>query len=149
MNEDLLDAVIITIDDQHLESIQTVADALMLAGMKVSGVLPTVGIISGSVARAAIGTLKTVRGVAAVELDQEMRAIRSHRQQRCPGSWWWSQPIVSDTAPARLTHFNHPARFSGELPRLLVVGVAINRRRRHIDAFLHRRAGADLFEPAS
>lgn len=81
MNEELLDAVIVTIDDQHLESIQTVADALTLAGMKVSGVLPTVGIISGSVARAAIGTLKTVRGVAAVELDQEMRAIGSPRQQ--------------------------------------------------------------------
>lgn len=81
MNEALHEAVIVTIDDQHLESIQAIADALAGAGLRVSGVMPTVGIVSGSVVRTAIGTLKRIRGVADVELDQEMQAIGGDQPQ--------------------------------------------------------------------
>jgi len=42
MNDDNVQPVIVTIDDQHIPVIQSVAEALKAAGMRVSNVLSTV-----------------------------------------------------------------------------------------------------------
>ena len=67
--------VTVTVDDAHLATIQSVADALRTAGMHVTNVMPTSGIITGEVSPARVNSLATVTGVAAVEPDQEMHAI--------------------------------------------------------------------------
>jgi len=80
MNDDNVQPVIVTIDDQHIPVIQSVAKALEAAGMRVSNVLSTVGIISGSIPLADIDTLKAIPGVVDVELDQEMHAIGANKE---------------------------------------------------------------------
>ncbi len=67
--------VVVTVEDQHLSTIQTVASALRLAGMNITNVMPTVGIITGEVPHAKLIALAKVAGVAAVELDQEMNTV--------------------------------------------------------------------------
>ena len=67
--------VVVTIDDQHLPAVHSVADALRAAGMQVTGVLPTSGIITGEVPQANMHTLASVPGVISVEPDGEMRAV--------------------------------------------------------------------------
>ena len=80
MNDDNVQPVIVTIDDRHIPVIQSVAAALEAAGMRVSNVLSTVGIISGSIPLADIDTLKAIPGVVDVELDQEMHAIGANEE---------------------------------------------------------------------
>ena len=75
MAETPLEPVLVTVDDQHVAAIQTVADALQHAGLQVTKVMPTTGIISGQVAHAQRQALASVPGVAAVETDEEMHAI--------------------------------------------------------------------------
>jgi hypothetical protein len=70
-----LEPVLVTVDDQHLAAIQTVVDALRLAGLQVTNVMPTTGIISGKVSHDKRQALASVPGVAAVEPDEEMHAI--------------------------------------------------------------------------
>ncbi|MCW6050100.1 hypothetical protein K4039_08400 [Lyngbya sp. CCAP 1446/10] len=45
------------------------------AGMKVNGVLPVTGIITGEVSQSKLEGLKSVTGVANVESDGEIQAI--------------------------------------------------------------------------
>lgn len=75
MSDDRVEHVIVTVDDQHLPEIQTVAIALQSAGMQVEQMLTSTGIITGSVAQPQVGALKRVPGVVDVEIDQEMQAI--------------------------------------------------------------------------
>lgn len=67
--------VVVTVNDQHLATIQTVANALRSAGMTVTNVMPTTGVITGEVSKANLSSLTSVPGVDAVEPDQEMHAI--------------------------------------------------------------------------
>lgn len=67
--------VVVTVEDQHLPMIETVANALRLAGMNVTNVMPTVGTITGEVSHANMIALAKVAGVVAVEPDQEMNTI--------------------------------------------------------------------------
>jgi hypothetical protein len=67
--------IVVTIDDQHLPEIQTIASSLRMAGMRVDNVLSVTGIITGEVSQIRINELRDVSGVANVEPDEEMRAI--------------------------------------------------------------------------
>lgn len=75
MSDEQTERVIITIGDQHLSDIQSVATTLQSAGVKVDNVLPSTGIITGEVSQPKIQELKSIPGVVDVEVDQEMRAI--------------------------------------------------------------------------
>lgn len=75
MNSHESSAVIVTISDQYLKNIQTVAAELESAGMKVEKVLKTVGIITGPAPSSIIDTLSNVKGVVSVEPDRPMEAI--------------------------------------------------------------------------
>jgi hypothetical protein len=75
MSDEQVERIIVSVDDQNLPVIQSVATALESAGMKVDEVLPVIGIITGEVAQSKLEGLKSVPGVANVEIDQEMQAI--------------------------------------------------------------------------
>ncbi len=75
MSDEQLERIVVTVDDQNLPVIESVVTGLKSAGMKVNGVLPVTGIITGEVARSKLEGLKSVTGVASVELDAEMQAI--------------------------------------------------------------------------
>lgn len=62
--------VTVSIDDEHLDSMSSVALALRDRGMEVEQVLDAVGIIIGSVAEEQRPMLASVPGVAAVTDDQ-------------------------------------------------------------------------------
>jgi len=70
-----MEKIIVTIDEQHLADIQTVANNLQFLGMTVDNILSVSGIITGSARRSLIPSLKAVPGVLDVEEDKEMRAI--------------------------------------------------------------------------
>jgi hypothetical protein len=70
-----VERVVVTVDDQELPNIQTIADSLQAAGMQGINVNPTLGIITGEVSQGKRQTLQGVSGVVAVEPDEEMHAI--------------------------------------------------------------------------
>ncbi|WP_068269267.1 hypothetical protein [Aldersonia kunmingensis] len=59
--------VTITIDDAALGDVHDIAEQARAAGLTVSSVLDTLGIITGSVDREAIAALARIPGVSAVE----------------------------------------------------------------------------------
>ena len=67
--------VVVTIDDEHVSAIESVAEELRAAGLQVSNVLPVGGIISGEVPQEKLDTLRKIGGVLDIEPDEEMRAI--------------------------------------------------------------------------
>jgi hypothetical protein len=67
--------VIVTVDKQHRSDVNSVVIALQTAGMNIGNVLSTAGIITGEVSQAKMQQLKTISGVADVEIDQEMQAL--------------------------------------------------------------------------
>lgn len=75
MSDEQIERIIVTVDEQHLPNIQSVATALQSEGMKVNNVLPTTGIITGEVSQPKIQKLKSLPGVVDIETDREMRAI--------------------------------------------------------------------------
>jgi hypothetical protein len=75
MPDEKIERIIVTVDDQHLPEIQSVATALQAAGMQVDSILPGTGIITGAVTQSKMQELKTVPGVVDIEVDQEMQAI--------------------------------------------------------------------------
>jgi hypothetical protein len=67
--------VVVTVDDDHVGSIEKVAEALRSAGMNVGDILSTTGIITGEVDEAGRRSMQSVPGVKAIEPDDEMHAI--------------------------------------------------------------------------
>ena len=63
-----LTRVSVTIDDEHLDTIDEVAEALRERGMQVEQVLPSVGIVTGSVQD--VAALNSVPGVVSVDLEE-------------------------------------------------------------------------------
>lgn len=63
--------VTVTVDDEHLDRIEDLADQLRAAGMQVHQVLRSVGIITGEVAGPARPAIARLPGVASVE-DQRI-----------------------------------------------------------------------------
>jgi hypothetical protein len=58
--------VVVTVDDDHLSTIDAVASALRKRGMKVESVLKATGLITGTCSKP-VAELKKVRGVSGVE----------------------------------------------------------------------------------
>ena len=75
MSDEQVERIIVTVDDQNLPIIQSVVTALQSAGMKVDQVLPVTGIITGEVSPSKLEGLRSLPGVAGVEVDREMQAI--------------------------------------------------------------------------
>lgn len=63
-------SITVTVDDDHLDRIEDVADQLRASGVQVHQVLGSVGIITGEVTDAARPAITQVPGVASVE-DQQ------------------------------------------------------------------------------
>jgi hypothetical protein len=59
--------VIVSVADDQADDITTVVDALRGAGLTVTEVLDTVGVVTGTVSRDDLPSLLTVPGVADVE----------------------------------------------------------------------------------
>ncbi len=75
MSDEQVERIIVTVDDQNLSVIESIVTALESAGMKVEQVLAVTGIITGEVAQSKLAALRSVPGVAGVEVDREMQAI--------------------------------------------------------------------------
>ncbi len=75
MGEPKLQQLIVTIDDRDAPGIEAIARDLEAAGLQVTSVLPTVGIVSGSAPSGSLEALNRVKGVRAIELDEEMHAL--------------------------------------------------------------------------
>lgn len=67
--------VIVTINDSHVDQMETVSAALKKAGLSIGQVLSTGGIVTGQVAASKMQSLRQVDGVKDVEPDGEMHAI--------------------------------------------------------------------------
>jgi hypothetical protein len=75
MSDEQVKRIVVSVDDQNLSVIESVVNALEWVGMKIERVLPISGIITGEVAQSKLEELKSVPGVANVEIDRELRAI--------------------------------------------------------------------------
>ncbi len=75
MQEEKRDRVVVTVDDEHLASVESVAAELRTRGMHVENIMTTLGIITGDVTESRKDELKSVGGVTAVEADEEMHAL--------------------------------------------------------------------------
>ena len=69
--------VIVTVADDSLSEIQSLANRLKGLGMTVKRVMPVTGVISGSVAASKVRTLRGVSGVSGVE--EELNAYPSKK----------------------------------------------------------------------
>ena len=68
-------SVIVTVADDALGEIQSLANRLRDRGMTIKRVMPVTGVISGSVAASKLPTLRGVSGVVSVE--EELSAYPS------------------------------------------------------------------------
>ncbi|AFZ05132.1 hypothetical protein Osc7112_0536 [Oscillatoria nigro-viridis PCC 7112] len=75
MSDEQVQHIIVTVDDRNISVIPSIVAALESAGMKVEQVLPVIGIVTGEVSQSKLEELKSVPGVASVEIDRQMRAI--------------------------------------------------------------------------
>jgi len=62
-----VEQVVISVDDDQVDDMSTVVEALRHAGLRVAEVLDSVGVVTGTVDGDALGSLSTVPGVAEVE----------------------------------------------------------------------------------
>ncbi len=62
--------VSISVDDAHVDRISEVAQGLQSAGLEVEQVLPTVGMISGSIDSNQVNRLSQIQGVQYIEPEQ-------------------------------------------------------------------------------
>ncbi|MEG3841242.1 hypothetical protein [Microcoleus sp. herbarium14] len=75
MSDEQVERIIVTVDDENLPVIESVVAGLQSAGMNVDRVMPVTGIITGEVSRSKLEGLRSVPGVAGVEVDSQMQAI--------------------------------------------------------------------------
>jgi hypothetical protein len=64
-------ALTVSVDDEHLDRLENVADRLREAGMQVDRALPAIGTITGAVAASKLAALRAIEGVADVEESRE------------------------------------------------------------------------------
>ncbi|MBD3886599.1 hypothetical protein IFO70_33555 [Phormidium tenue FACHB-886] len=67
--------IIVTIDEQYIDRIQSITAQLQEKGMHVDASLPMVGVVSGLVNVDRMDNLYQVEGVARVEIQQEYTGI--------------------------------------------------------------------------
>ena len=63
--------VSVSVDDAHVNQILKVAEDLQLVGMDIEQTLPSVGIISGSIASDQVNRLYQIEGVQHIEPEQD------------------------------------------------------------------------------
>jgi len=63
--------VSVSVDDAHINQILKVAEDLQLVGMDIEQTLPSVGIISGSIASDQVNRLYQIEGVQHIEPEQD------------------------------------------------------------------------------
>lgn len=68
-----MDKVVVSVADDSLPRLTAVVAALREAGLQVDDVLEALGMVTGSVAPGAIGSLRDVPGVADVERQRVLR----------------------------------------------------------------------------
>ncbi|CCH29260.1 hypothetical protein ABZ816_35425 [Actinosynnema sp. NPDC047251] len=68
-----MDKVVVSVADDSLSQLTAVVAALREAGLEVDDVLEALGMVTGSIAPEALGTLKDVPGVADVERQRVLR----------------------------------------------------------------------------
>jgi hypothetical protein len=66
-------ALTVSVDDQHLARIDSVAAALREAGMSVERSMATIGTITGSVPASRLSAVRATQGVADVEAQREFQ----------------------------------------------------------------------------
>jgi hypothetical protein len=71
-------AVIVSVDDQHLDRLTEVESRLRAAGMEVERSLPSIGTISGSAPAAKLHAVRAIEGVADVEEGREYQLPPPH-----------------------------------------------------------------------
>jgi methylmalonyl-CoA mutase cobalamin-binding subunit len=64
-------ALVVSVDDDHLDHVAEVEQRLRAAGMHVERSLPTIGTISGSAPADVVQALRSTEGVANVEKSRE------------------------------------------------------------------------------
>ncbi|ELP30156.1 S8 family peptidase [Rhodopirellula baltica] len=72
--KDVEQQVVITIDELHSPTIESIASELRSAGLNISNILANSGIVIGSASPETISKLKAIEGVKAIEEDGEMDA---------------------------------------------------------------------------
>lgn len=63
--------VSVSVDDEHMERILDVVQALQTAGMNVEQIMSTLGVITGSCESEKMAALSQIEGVSEVEPQQE------------------------------------------------------------------------------
>jgi len=63
--------VTVVVDDAHKDSLGKVTQALQKKGFVLERSLGEIGVLSGTVAKAAVSGLSTVKGVSTVEQDRD------------------------------------------------------------------------------
>jgi hypothetical protein len=66
-------SVVVTVSDDALETIDSVAKKLAAKGLKVTQVMPLTGVITGSISGKGFGELESIPGVASVEDDLKVQ----------------------------------------------------------------------------
>lgn len=64
--------ITMSVDDAHLESIESVAEKAEKAGLEIEETMSFLGIITGAIESEKIGSLRKMRGVSSVEADQSI-----------------------------------------------------------------------------
>lgn len=59
--------LMISVDDEHMKDISSIARKLRNAGLRVSQQLDEVGVITGTIEEGAVGRLRDVSGISAIE----------------------------------------------------------------------------------
>ncbi|SFT33607.1 hypothetical protein SAMN04487904_101219 [Actinopolyspora lacussalsi subsp. righensis] len=76
----MTDEVVVTVNEEWLDHIDTVARRLRRVGMRVDRVLELVGVITGVLEREHFDAARAVPGVAAVERGETVRIPRGENQ---------------------------------------------------------------------
>ena len=64
-------SVVVSVDDDHLDSVAEVAERLRGAGMQVEEAMDSIGMVTGSVAPSRVPALAAVEGVGEVEPERQ------------------------------------------------------------------------------
>lgn len=65
--------VVITLADDHINAINTVAKRLAAQGLSINGILETSGLITGSMQPDGIAKLRKAKGVTAIEISGDVQ----------------------------------------------------------------------------
>lgn len=74
--------LMISVDDEHIEDISSIAQKLRKEGLCVCQMLDEVGIITGTIDEGAMGRLRNVSGISAIERQRTVYKAASKSKAR-------------------------------------------------------------------